>query len=91
MGYWRQFKYVNIVKTVIPQQNATNLPGQNNPPNPEIVLCVASINIYVIGTPNNAIANLYFFQAGHNIGPLSCIHTTICPNENNNIEIKINR
>ena len=49
--------YVNNVNIVIPQTNATNLPGQKLPSNPAIVSLVASINIYVIGTPNTANAN----------------------------------
>lgn len=83
--------YVNNVNIVIPQTNATNLPGQKLPSNPAIVSLVASMNIYVIGTPSTANANLYFFNTGHNIGPFSCIHTTACPAINNNIENVINR
>ena len=82
--------YVNTVNTVMPHTNATNLPGQNNPSNPDIEFSVAYINIYVIGMPSNAIKNLYFFHSGHTIGPFNCIQTNICPNKNNNIEKVIN-
>ena len=80
-----------MVNTVIPHTNATNLPGQNSPWNPDIVYWVADIKIYVIGTPNKANKNLYFLNDGHNIGPFNCIHTTEWPAINNNIENVINR
>ena len=50
--------YVIMVNIKIPATNDMNLPGQNCPPNPETAYLVASINVHVIGMPNNININL---------------------------------
>jgi|TARA_R100000479_G_C6317078_1_gene176245 hypothetical protein len=86
-----QKNHVSIVKHIIPETNDANLPGQNNPSNPDTASLVASIKIYVIGIPNNVNANLYFFAQGQMIGPLTCIHTNDWPTVNSMIAKIINR
>lgn len=75
--------YVNMLKIIIPDTKDKNLPGQNNPSNPRTANLVASINKYVIGTPQRINKSLYFLAHGHMIGPLTCIQTIACPNMNN--------
>ena len=64
-------KYVNAVNIIIPETKDANLPGQNNPSNPDTANLVASIKIYVIGNPNKINSNLYFLAHGHTKGPLT--------------------
>lgn len=66
----------------MPATKEVKRPGQNKPPKPLTVKRVASMNSQVIGTPNSISQNLFVFAHGHIIGPLTCIHTMICPNKN---------
>ncbi len=63
--------YVINVNINIPETNDANLPGQNNPSNPDTASLVASMKIYVIGNPNKINSNLYFLAQGHIKGPLT--------------------
>ena len=67
--------YVIKVNIIIPDTNDKNLPGQNNPSNPETAILVASIKRYVIGIPQNNKSSLYFFAQSQINGPLTCIQT----------------
>jgi hypothetical protein len=79
--------YVINVNMKIPAQKEMNRPGQNIPPNPCTTKLVASINNQVIGTPSNINAQRHSFAHGQINGPLTWIHTNICPNKNNEKEI----
>jgi len=79
-------KYVINVNMNIPETKDKNLPGQNSPWNPSTAYLVASINRYVIGTPQNIKAQRHSFAQVQIIGPFTCIQTINCPTVNNNAD-----
>jgi len=64
-------KYVIAVNMIIPDTNDTKRPGQNSPWKPSTEYLVASINRYVIGTPQNIKAQRHSLAHGQIKGPLT--------------------
>ena len=77
---------VQTLKMIIPQANARNLCGHNNPSNAETPCLVASKNNQLIGSPKRIKIHSYLRKESQTNCPFSCNHTMVCATRNISIQ-----
>ena len=69
---------VQTLKMIIPQANARNLCGHNNPSKAATPCLVASKNNQLIGSPQRINIHSYLRKESHTNCPFNCNHTKVC-------------